>query len=229
MITKLTKDLNHVQGLSNLPNADDGLTPEQLKAKFDQAGNEIKDYLNNTLTPEIDSTFATKAENSLKANKVDVYTKTELQPYLAGGDTKIKYEVFTIVTSNNGDGTFTYKDSNNNSIVGDLDESGNQVFALQNGSYQVGQNRIEAFINDTLHRSQASGGLEEVSSTAVKLTVPAGDGAEITFRYFERIGLAGEHGITHEIGGSDELKGLVHVSATPPTNPYLNKVWIDIS
>lgn len=57
-ITKLTKNLNHIQGLSDRPNTADGLTAAKLKEKFDQAGNDIKDYINNSLIQELDSKFS---------------------------------------------------------------------------------------------------------------------------------------------------------------------------
>ena len=56
-LAKLTKNLNHIQGLSDRPNTADGLTASKLKEKFDQAGNDIKDFLNETLIPEIDNNF----------------------------------------------------------------------------------------------------------------------------------------------------------------------------
>lgn len=54
-LTKLTKDLSIISKLSDEPNDTDGLTADELKAKFDEAGNSIKDYLNNTLTLEMDN------------------------------------------------------------------------------------------------------------------------------------------------------------------------------
>ena len=90
------------------------------------------------------------------------YTKEELTPWLKGGDTIIKEEVFIIVSSNNGDGTFTYSD-NGELVVGELGESGEQIFNLVTGTYEPGNNRIEAMINDTLRRSVKSGGLIEIN------------------------------------------------------------------
>lgn len=49
-IQKLTEDLNIIAGLDNHP----ALTPTQLKAKFDEAANLIKAYINNTLLNGID-------------------------------------------------------------------------------------------------------------------------------------------------------------------------------
>ena len=140
---------------------------------------------------ETGTIFATKAENALKANTTDVYSKADLDPFLRGGDTLIKYEVFTIVNSNLGNGTFSYLNKNAVTVIGTLDGSGNQVFTLIEGNYLIGQNRINMTINDTLQRSVASGGLLEVDATHIALTSPEGAGAELTIQYFERIGIVG--------------------------------------
>lgn len=54
--TKLTSNLAVIAALADLPNATDGLSPAQLKAKFDEASGLIKTYLNSTLTTELEST-----------------------------------------------------------------------------------------------------------------------------------------------------------------------------
>lgn len=56
-IPKLTKDLAVIQKLSDLPNATEGLTADQLKAKFDEAALAIQQWLNEQLVPSL------KAEN----------------------------------------------------------------------------------------------------------------------------------------------------------------------
>ncbi len=76
-IPKLTKDLAVVQKLSDLPNALDGLTAAELKAKFDEAGLAIQNWINNDLVP------ALKAENlpfaaSSQLNAADVQSAIEL-------------------------------------------------------------------------------------------------------------------------------------------------------
>lgn len=53
-LSKLTQSLDIIQGLPDQPT----LTAQQLKAKFDEAVNIIKNYLNNTLTSEIDTNFS---------------------------------------------------------------------------------------------------------------------------------------------------------------------------
>lgn len=60
-ITYLDGDLNIIQALDDEPNDVGGLSSAQLKAKFDQAGNAIKTYLNETLIPEILAADATES------------------------------------------------------------------------------------------------------------------------------------------------------------------------
>lgn len=54
-LSKLTKDMAIIQKLDDEPNDVGGLTAEQLKAKFDEAGEAVKAYLNGTLLPELGS------------------------------------------------------------------------------------------------------------------------------------------------------------------------------
>lgn len=56
--TQLTTDLNNIQALTDQPNATSGLTPTQLKAAFDAAGNSIKTYINGTLISELENVTA---------------------------------------------------------------------------------------------------------------------------------------------------------------------------
>ena len=55
-LKKLEADLSIIAKLGTNPGVDDGLGEEQLKAKFDEAANIIKDYLNNYLILEIEKT-----------------------------------------------------------------------------------------------------------------------------------------------------------------------------
>lgn len=143
---------------------------------------------------QLDNRYYTETElNNGQLNTL-YYTKDELLPYLRGGDTMVREDVFTIVSADNLDGTFTYSYGGNN-IIGTLGGSGEQIFTLQTGMYNVGSNAIEAIINDTLRRSVASGGLQEIDGQQIALTSPEGAGAEITFKYYERLGIAAEYNI----------------------------------
>ena len=53
--TQLTDSLAIIAALATLPNQDDGLTAAQLKAKFDESGLSIQDFLNNTLIAELEA------------------------------------------------------------------------------------------------------------------------------------------------------------------------------
>lgn len=141
----------------------------------------------------LDSRYYTETE--LNNGQLDsrYYTKDYLANWLNGGETIIHEEVFTIVNPNIGDGTFTYTINGVDNIVGTLLGNGEQVFALTDGYYDVGMNRLEVTVNDTLRRSVASGGVIEVGPQAFALTTPEGSGAEITVKYYEKIALAGEY------------------------------------
>lgn len=67
-LTKFTGDTNNIQSLADQPN----LTASQLKAKFDKTGDDLKTYINGTLTSELDT------ELGNKANSNNVYTKAEV-------------------------------------------------------------------------------------------------------------------------------------------------------
>lgn len=51
-----------IQLLDNEPNDVGGMTAADLKAKFDEGGEAVKEFINNILTAEADAAFATKAE-----------------------------------------------------------------------------------------------------------------------------------------------------------------------
>lgn len=54
-LQKMNTPVHNITDLSDLPNVTDGLTSEQLKQKFDQAGIDLKNYLNTILTEELDA------------------------------------------------------------------------------------------------------------------------------------------------------------------------------
>ena len=60
-ITYMDGDLNIIQKLDDEPNDVGGLTSAELKAKFDEAGNTIKNYINDKLIPAVLAEDATEA------------------------------------------------------------------------------------------------------------------------------------------------------------------------
>lgn len=104
-LTKLTTNLNNIQALHDKPNTADGLTADQLKEKFDKAGNDIKTYINSTLTEELDAAISneytkTEVDTMFTGFGSTYYTKTQtdnnFQP-------KITYGTGTPTGGNNGD------------------------------------------------------------------------------------------------------------------------------
>lgn len=63
-LTKLTANLNNISSLPDKPT----LQSDELKALFDEAGNVIKEYLNEVLTDEVEKLVSDTA----KANKTTV-------------------------------------------------------------------------------------------------------------------------------------------------------------
>lgn len=63
-LTEFSKNVNNIQSLSDRPNAIDGLSASELKQKYDQAGADIKEYLNETLLPELEEILATIPDTS---------------------------------------------------------------------------------------------------------------------------------------------------------------------
>ena len=57
-ITRMTDDMGIISKLSDRPNDTDGLTATGLKAKFDESGLTVKDYINDTLLPFLESASA---------------------------------------------------------------------------------------------------------------------------------------------------------------------------
>ena len=58
----MSEDVEIIQKLGNFPNADDGLSAEEVKEKFDAGPKVIKNYINETLVPAV---------RDLQMNKVD--------------------------------------------------------------------------------------------------------------------------------------------------------------
>lgn len=60
-IPKFEDDLNIIAALGNNPGADNGLTPEEFKAKFDEGVLLIQAFINEVLIPEMDATVDVQA------------------------------------------------------------------------------------------------------------------------------------------------------------------------
>lgn len=79
-LTKCAADTNNISSLSDRP----ALTATELKAKFDKAGTDIKSFLNNTLTNEVDNALANKVNAEANKSLMTSAERTKLQGVEAG-------------------------------------------------------------------------------------------------------------------------------------------------
>ena len=77
-LSKFTKDMGIISALDDEPNDVGGLTAAELKAKFDEGGQAIKTFINETLTTEVDSQGT--ATSQALSQKVDKTTKVNGHP-----------------------------------------------------------------------------------------------------------------------------------------------------
>ena len=107
-LTKLTTNLNNIQALHDRPNVTDGLTSDELKERFDRAGNDIKSYINNTLTEELDATIGdtyttTEIDDMFSGLSSTYYNKTQIDSTVSTLQPKITYGTGTPTGGSNGD------------------------------------------------------------------------------------------------------------------------------
>ncbi len=107
-LTKLTTNLNNIQALHDRPNTSDGLTADELKERFDRAGNDIKSYINNTLTDEIDTALANTSSTTYIDQQIanlsnTYYNKTQIDSTVATLQPRITYGTGTPTGGSNGD------------------------------------------------------------------------------------------------------------------------------
>lgn len=165
--------------------------------------------LQNQVTTNASSISGVRNDLTNHTHDSRYMTRSELAPYLQGGDTVIKVEVFTITASNNGNGTFNYTNTEGVARTGALGSSGEQIFELEKGEYLPNMNHIKAYVNDALLRSKMSGGLVETSNRSVGLVSPEGAGAEVTVEYFQRVGVTGEHSINYGLNQPPPTDGQI--------------------
>lgn len=59
-ITFFTEDMNIIQKLDDQPNDVGGLSADELKQKFDEGGNKLKAFLNNSLIPQLNNVITSQ-------------------------------------------------------------------------------------------------------------------------------------------------------------------------
>lgn len=102
----------------------------------------------------------------------------------------VRVEVFMIIEANEEQGTFQYTNAEGTVSTGEIDHDGYFEFELERGRYEMNNNYVEAYVNDSLHRTKASGGLKEINPTRIGIELdtindldPEED-TKITIKYF---------------------------------------------
>lgn len=129
-------------------------------------------------------------------------------------DSRILVEIFTIVSLDDGDGTFTYKNSDGEIRHMPIIENGAHVFELEIGSYQPQRNHLDIMIDDVLARSASTGGVTELTDLRFALTEELYVGQEITARYLD----------TMRIGNPYPR---VFIANEEPAKSEIGDLWID--
>lgn len=102
-LPNFTEDMNIIAALPDEPNLDGGLSAAELKAKFDEAGNKIKDFINGALKTAIDELSAGRglANGAVKYDKLSAYVQEHL---LGTGAVKTSFLADGAVTPDKTDG-----------------------------------------------------------------------------------------------------------------------------
>ena len=99
-------------------------------------------------------------------------------------DNIIIEEIFTIKDPGpDTEGNFTYYNTDGQERRMPRLGNGGFVFELERGSYLNNRNLLEAYVDDLLHRTSTSGGLQELSETKFAIFDKLEEGQEITARY----------------------------------------------
>ena len=128
--TKLTKDMNIIQKLDDEPNDVGGMTSAELKAKFDEGCNAMKEWINNVFIPE--------AEQALKNALLGQIDPSVIPPEKIGavskaGDTmtgslsvkKSSWPEFTLCDATNGSGA-ALRHNNHSTMLRSMNVSGDE-------------------------------------------------------------------------------------------------------
>jgi hypothetical protein len=131
-------------------------------------------------------------------------------------DAIIKYEVYTITSPNNGDGTFSYKNAKNQQRSGYIDPAdGWMIFDLEDGDYVTNRNKLDVIFDDDIINAQASGGVKEIDERRFK-SRPVPAGTKLTVRYFQNF-------------TASSLYPRMYVLDFEPPAKELGDLWMDTS
>lgn len=157
--TKVTKDMGIISALADKPNDVGGLTAAQLKAKFDEAGAALKDYLNNTLTAELEGQ---NAAGNLGIQTIDGITATTVQAALQALKAAIDNAIAGVLI----DGSVTAAKLAAGAVTTDK-LADNSVTAAKIKDGEVGANELAAAAVTTAKMANGAVTTEKLAGAAV--------------------------------------------------------------
>lgn len=181
-LTKYTASTAIIAALADLPNATSGLTPAQLKAKFDENPEAFKVFVNSTLTAEIDALIASVAAgtglsdgavtnaklalNAVTSDKIVDGTIVNADINAAAAIDGSKLANLSITSSQIADGTIVNADINASASI-DASKIGTGVVSNAEFSYLDGVTQsIQTQINGVVLGSIPDGSLTDVKLSA---------------------------------------------------------------
>ena len=99
-------------------------------------------------------------------------------------DTALEAEVFTITNLDNGDGTFTYRNADNEQRYKAKEQDG-YVFELENGTYFPGRNHLSVLVNGSKEYTAATGEIIELDHTRFKIVGSIAKNDKLLVRYIK--------------------------------------------
>lgn len=75
--TTFTGEVNNISQLSDTPTLTEGLSPDELKARFDLGNVRIKDYINNTLLPQLERNSAASNLGAQSVSGFDQFSNVQ--------------------------------------------------------------------------------------------------------------------------------------------------------
>src|SRR6056297_3227062 len=127
--TKFLDDIAYISKLSDKPNLNDDLTPTQLKDKFDKAGLDLQDYINDTFIAELEAvTDGSSGADKIGATGIADLTGTTVQAILESMKSYIDSE---ISETESNVYTKTEVDSIDNNLQGQIDSNDSDISTVQ--------------------------------------------------------------------------------------------------
>lgn len=224
-LTKMNTDLNIIAALDDEPNSVGGLSATELKAKFDESGNAIKTYINETLTAELEADAAAETLGALDKDGAASTVQGELDKVSnLGGVTASPAEINVLdgitastaelnimhgvaATAQDINDAVADKHSHANKSALDTLPSGGVVTALGGDNTTVPTSKA---VSDALG---ASGNLPAGGTTGQSLVKASGTNYDTEWKSLAKADITDfplsmnptAHKSTHSVGGADAL------------------------